>query len=150
MAIGLGANLDDPRGAIRRAAADLAAGGLEDRQLSGFWVTAPEDCVPGTPDFVNAAVIGSWRGSAPELRALCKEIELRAGRPAAHSSREARVVDLDLLLFGNQEIHLPELTVPHPRLRQRRFALAPLAELAPDWRLPPDGITVAEALRSLG
>jgi len=95
-------------------------------------------------------VIGSWRGSAPELRALCKEIELRAGRPAAHSSREARVVDLDLLLFGNQEIHLPELTVPHPRLRQRRFALAPLAELAPDWRLPPDGITVAEALRSLG
>ena len=61
-----------------------------------------------------------------------------------------RPLDIDLLLYGDLRVDRPELTLPHPRLRERRFVLAPLAEIAPDLQVPPDGARVAELLARLG
>lgn len=102
------------------------------------------DCVPGTPDFSDQALIGIWPGSAPELLALCQRLEREAGRPAAHSSCEARTLDCDIIIFGDSVSAEPELTLPHPRAKLRRFVLEPLAEIAPEWRFPDSGTTVLQ------
>jgi 2-amino-4-hydroxy-6-hydroxymethyldihydropteridine diphosphokinase len=81
--------------------------------------------------------------------AVAKSMELAAGRRLA-ARGAPRPLDVDLLLYDDWTSDDPELRLPHPRLRQRRFALAPLADLAPDWRVPPGGETVAELLRALG
>lgn len=60
-----------------------------------------------------------------------------------------RPLDVDLLLYGGMQLALPELTLPHPRLRDRRFVLEPLAEIAPDLPVPPDGATVRDLLARL-
>ena len=84
--------------------------------------------------------------------ALAKALELAAGRqpPALTVRFGPRPLDVDLLLYGDRRSDAPELTLPHPRLRERRFMLAPLAEIAPDWPVPPDGATVRELLARLG
>ena len=105
--------------------------------------------VPGTPDFSNAALTGEWTGTATDLLALTQQLEREAGRPARHSSRESRTLDLDLILFGERCSADPRLTLPHPRARQRRFVLEPLAEIAPEMRFPDSGESVAEALARL-
>ena len=80
---------------------------------------------------------------------MAKALELAAGRrPGARFG--PRPLDVDLLLYGDRCTDTPELTLPHPRLRQRRFMLAPLAEIAPAWPVPPDGATVAELLGRVG
>ena len=111
--------------------------------------TKPVDCVPGTPDFLNTAVVGQWGGTPLELLAACQKIEREAGRPAVHSSHEARLLDIDVLLWGAETLSLPGLIVPHPRMHLRRFVLEPLAAIAPDWTVPPFGKTVANLLNEL-
>ncbi|MDD4538983.1 MAG: 2-amino-4-hydroxy-6-hydroxymethyldihydropteridine diphosphokinase [Lentisphaeria bacterium] len=149
VALGLGANLGDPAATFATARRLLVAGGLQQERLAAIIRTAPVDCVPGTPDFCNSALVGDWPGTARELLVLCQDIERQCGRPARHSQRESRLLDLDILLFGELCIAEPDLVVPHPRLRARYFALAPLAELAGSWRIPPDLISVADALAAL-
>ena len=148
-AVGLGSNLGDPVAAIQAAEVLLRNGGVLSARLSSFYLTQAEDCVPGTPDFVNAVLVGEWCGNPSELLALCQAIERRLGRPVTHSSRESRIIDLDILLLGSRQIRTGRLTVPHPRLLQRAFVLVPLAEVAPDWTVPPTGERVASALRRL-
>ena len=80
---------------------------------------------------------------------LAKALELAAGRrPGPRYG--PRPLDIDLLLWGDRTALAPELTLPHPRLRKRRFVLAPLAELAPGLRVPPDGATIADLLARVG
>jgi 2-amino-4-hydroxy-6-hydroxymethyldihydropteridine diphosphokinase len=62
----------------------------------------------------------------------------------------ARELDVDLLLYGDLVREHPELTLPHPRIAKRRFVLVPLAQIAPEWKVPPDGRTVAELLAEVG
>jgi 7,8-dihydro-6-hydroxymethylpterin-pyrophosphokinase len=77
---------------------------------------------------------------------VAKALERAAGR--RHGVRFGpRPLDIDLLLYGDLRSSTPELTLPHPRLRERRFMLEPLAALAPDWPVPPDGVTVRELLQ---
>jgi 2-amino-4-hydroxy-6-hydroxymethyldihydropteridine diphosphokinase len=124
---------------------------------------------PGAgPDFVNAAAVFDWAGGAGSLLALLHEIEDAHGR--RRSARwEARVMDLDLIALGRDILPDPEtqgrwaalgpedaaremprgLILPHPRLAERGFVLAPLNDVAPDWRHPVSGLTVAEMLRAL-
>ena len=149
VAIGLGANLGDRLAAMHEAGRRLTAGGLGAAQLSPLFETAPVDCVPGTPPFINAVVLGQWSGSPIRLWRLCRQIERELGRPGRHSKREARVIDLDILLIGDRVVANRNLTVPHPHLLARRFVLEPLACLTPEWRFAGAGLTVAEALARL-
>ncbi|HQC51811.1 MAG TPA: 2-amino-4-hydroxy-6-hydroxymethyldihydropteridine diphosphokinase [Lentisphaeria bacterium] len=149
VAIALGGNLGDTVACFERAMVLLAAGGVRNIRQAPLFITTPVDCEPGTPDFVNSALTASWGSSPEELLRLCQTIEQRLGRPAKHSSRESRIIDLDLLLFDTLSLVSPNLTIPHPRLRSRRFVLEPLAQIAPDWPVPPDGQTVQQLLLQL-
>lgn len=101
------------------------------------------------PWYVNA-VAELVTGAEPEaLLARLKAFERRAGRDPGGVRWAPRVLDLDLLLLGDLVLDSPELTLPHPGLRTRRFVLEPLAELSPRLRDPRDGSSLSERLRTL-
>jgi 2-amino-4-hydroxy-6-hydroxymethyldihydropteridine diphosphokinase len=133
--VGLGSNLGDAVATVRAAFDALAA--LPGSTLvarSSLWCSAPVDA--DGPPYVNAvAELRSTLAPDELLRAL-QSIEQRFGRerPYRHAPR---TLDLDLLRYGERCIATPSLTLPHPRLHQRAFVLAPLAELAPELELPP-------------
>ena len=143
-ALMFGGDLGDSQQIFDRAAAELQKRGFRLLRRSGIYRSAPVNCVPGTPDFSDQALIGFWPGSAYDLLALCQRLEREAGRPAAHSSCEARTLDCDIILFGETVSSDPALTLPHPRSRERLFVLGPLAEIAPNWRFPDTGTTVLQ------
>jgi 2-amino-4-hydroxy-6-hydroxymethyldihydropteridine diphosphokinase len=101
------------------------------------------------PDFFNTAATAHTTLAAEEILALAKALELAAGRRRGPRFGP-RPLDVDLLLYGDRCSDTPELILPHPRLRERRFMLEPLAEIAPGWPVPPDGVPVAELLSRLG
>jgi 2-amino-4-hydroxy-6-hydroxymethyldihydropteridine diphosphokinase len=142
VAIALGSNLGDRHRhlefAIERLSQHLA--GL---RISTIRETEPVG-VPGPqPPYLNAVVVGETVLEPEPLLEVLMAIERARGRrrPAALAPR---TLDLDLILFGDRVIDRPGLAVPHPRFRERRFVLEPLAELAPDWRDPVTGKTVGE------
>ena len=147
VAIGLGANLGDPEKNIHAAREALAAAGMADITLSPLYRTAPVDCVPGTPDFINAALVGDWPRTLESLLKTCKSIEEKIGRPRVHSSNEARVIDLDILLAEGIVYAGDKLIVPHPLVHNRLFALLPLNDLIPDWMIADVNKTVREITR---
>jgi 2-amino-4-hydroxy-6-hydroxymethyldihydropteridine diphosphokinase len=109
--------------------------------------TAPVDCPESAPDFFNTVVELSFPGDARQLAGHLQRIEAAFGRPAHRSARnEPRILDLDLLYFGETCLHEPELTLPHPRMLERRFVLQPLADIRPDLVLPGDRATIREHL----
>ncbi len=140
--VALGANLGDPAATVRAAFAALA--NLPDSRVvrsSSLYRTAPVG-ITEQPEFVNA-VAQQETDLAPEalLDALL-EIEQRFGRIRAERNGP-RTLDLDLLLYGDQFVSLPRLTLPHPRLHLRAFVLQPLAEIAPDLKIPGRGTVAA-------
>ncbi len=140
--IGLGANLGDPEQAVRDAIALLA--GLPETTLhaaSSLYTSAPVDA--GGDDYVNAVARIDTRLDAHALLQELQHIEQHFGRERPFRNAP-RTLDLDLLLYGQHTIHDSQLTVPHPRMRDRAFVLLPLLELAPDIALP--GIGDARAL----
>ena len=151
--IGLGANLPsarygDPRAACEAALDALRASGLGVGRRSRWYRSAP---VPpsGQPWFVNGVAEIETELSAGALLAVLHRTERDMGRE--HRVRnEARVIDLDLLIYGDRLSRPGETPVlPHPRLAERAFVLLPLAELAPAWRHPGSGRSVAEMIRRL-
>ncbi len=127
--IALGANLGDARATVRDAL--LALDGLPQTRLlraSGLYRTAPWEA--SGPDFINAVAAVETGLDAHELLRALQALELQAGRERPYRNAP-RTLDLDLLLYGDAVIDAPELTVPHPRLRERAFVLVPLAEIAP-------------------
>lgn len=101
-------------------------------------------------DFLNTVVLGATALAAEPLLAELQLIEARHGRRREREARGApRTLDLDLLLLGDLTRRRRAPLLPHPRLRERRFVLAPLAALLPDLALPPDGATPAELLARL-
>ena len=141
-----GGNIGDTRRVFDRAADALERGGFALSARSRCFATAPVDCVPGTPDFLNAAVTGFWEKSPRELLHLTQSIERASGRPAEHSSREARTLDIDIITFGDIILCGPGLVIPHPRAQIRRFVLEPLFSIAPDLVFPDTGRTVRQLL----
>ncbi len=101
------------------------------------------------PDFLNTAALAQTALGPEAVLALGKALELAAGRrPGPRFG--PRPLDIDLLLYGDWVSDDPGLTIPHPRLHERRFVLRPLADVAPDLPVPPDGATVRELLARLG
>jgi 2-amino-4-hydroxy-6-hydroxymethyldihydropteridine diphosphokinase len=141
--VGLGANLGDREWAIREAARRIGA-----TRLSRIRETEPWGYVD-QPPFLNAAAEVESRLGARELLDVLLDVERGLGRERGTGPRYGpRVIDLDLLLFGSSVIDEPGLAVPHPRLRERRFALEPLADLDPELVVPGLG-TVAELIAAL-
>jgi 2-amino-4-hydroxy-6-hydroxymethyldihydropteridine diphosphokinase len=148
--IALGANLGDTRASMRFARAELTEIAAGDLRASSLWKTKPVDCPPGSPDFLNAVVSFNYDGSADDLLDVIQAIEGEAGRGAGVRERNApRELDLDLLLFGNEQRATARLTLPHPRAQDRAFVLAPLAELHPRLIWPGGEVTVAALLTKL-
>jgi 2-amino-4-hydroxy-6-hydroxymethyldihydropteridine diphosphokinase len=147
--LGLGSNLGDRAAALNGAIAALGqAPGVVVRSVSSFHETEP---VGGPADqgmFLNAAAVLETTLDPFALLKILQEIEARFGRARTVHWGE-RTLDLDLLLFGDQIIDTPELSVPHPRFTTRRFVLAPLAEVAPTTIDPVTKRTIAEILAEL-
>jgi 2-amino-4-hydroxy-6-hydroxymethyldihydropteridine diphosphokinase len=117
--------------------------------VSEFYDTEPVGFLE-QPRFLNAAMLLETElGPVDLLRGLL-EIERGMGRERENiPAKGPRVIDLDLLLYEERILELPELTLPHPAMHERRFVLEPLAEIAPEWRHPQVGLTVAEMFRRL-
>lgn len=142
--IGLGGNVGSPRLAFAEALEGLFPH-VQDLVLSPLYRTEPVGG-PLQPDYLNAVATGRTRLSPLELLALLGRLQAEAGRDPLGERNGPRALDLDLLLYGDQVIRLPELVVPHPRLAARRFVLAPLADLVPDLVVPGTGRTVGDLL----
>ncbi len=145
--IALGSNLGDRLANLRAAVQALEAEGvLEVARRSSVWETAP---VPADqPPFLNAAIAGPTYLEPLDLLAALKQVEHALGRrPERHWG--PRPIDLDILFYGEDRIDLPELKVPHVRILERNFVLAPLAEVLPG-ALPVLAVKATEALRRVG
>ena len=145
--LGLGGNLGDVRAAFAAAREQL---GERFRLVaaSSLWRTAPQG--PAQPDFLNAALLLEADVHPLRLLAACLDVEARSGRQRADERRWGpRPLDVDLLLAEGVVAEGPALTLPHPRLALRRFALLPAVELAPEWVHPRVRRSLAELLAQL-
>jgi 2-amino-4-hydroxy-6-hydroxymethyldihydropteridine diphosphokinase len=136
--IGLGSNLGDPRAQVRNAMTEL--GDFPRTHLvaqSSLYRSAPVG-VGSQADFVNAVAKVETRLTARELLDELLTAEARAGRERPFPGAP-RTLDLDLLLYGDEVIGEPGLTVPHPRMHERAFVLLPLAEIASELVIPGRG-----------
>ncbi len=137
--VGLGANLGDRERTLRAAADALAAEeGIEVVSISTLRETEPVG-VGEQPRFLNGAAELETTLTARELLDRLLTVEQRFGRVRIPGEHGPRTLDLDLLLYGDEVIDEPGLTVPHPQLHERRFVLEPLAELAPGLVVPRRG-----------
>jgi 2-amino-4-hydroxy-6-hydroxymethyldihydropteridine diphosphokinase len=142
--IGVGSNLDQPRAQVESALDEL--GQLPRTRLrarSSLYRSAPLG-YEAQPEFINAVARVDTELGAGELLAALQAIEARHGRRRSFANAP-RSLDLDLLLFGDERISRPELTVPHPRMHERAFVLLPLIEIAPGAEIPGRGGAAALA-----
>lgn len=134
--IGLGSNLDNPELQLEKALAALRD--IPDTSLvkySSFYRSMPLG-PSDQPDFINAVALLESGLAAGQLLSQLQSIENRQGRVRNGQRWGPRILDLDILLYGDQVIDEPELTVPHPGIRYRNFVLMPLLELAPGLEIP--------------
>jgi 2-amino-4-hydroxy-6-hydroxymethyldihydropteridine diphosphokinase len=142
--IGLGSNLGDRAENLRKARERIEASGVRIRRGSSLYETEPREMLD-QPWFLNQAIEAETTLFPRQLLARLLRIEREMGRVRA-TPKGPRIIDLDILLFGNAVVHAAGLEIPHPRLSERRFVLEPLAELDPDLRPPRGRRTVQEML----
>lgn len=144
--LGLGSNQGDRVRNLERALGDLGRDVVFE-DISWVYETEPVG-FRDQPNFLNLVCMGYTRLNPRELLQRAKEIERRLGRKPGPRFGP-RPIDVDILAYGDRIVALPGLEIPHPRLRERRFVLEPLAEIAPDWRDPRDGKSAKELLDEL-
>lgn len=142
VALALGSNLGERLRYLETAVRGLVGGGVELGAVSSVYESDPVGYLD-QPPFLNAVLTG-WTELPPgRLLELVRRVEAEGGRRRSFAGAP-RTLDVDVILYGDRQISLPELVIPHPRFRERAFVLAPLAEVAPDWVDPGTGHTVLE------
>jgi 2-amino-4-hydroxy-6-hydroxymethyldihydropteridine diphosphokinase len=116
---------------------------------SSIYLTSPVDCPPGSDSFLNAVIEAELTGDPSALLGDLRSCERAFGRPGRSKRNAPRTIDLDLLYAGDCEIRAGGIVIPHPRISERRFVLAPLAEIRPGLILPGQTETVARLLEKL-
>lgn len=142
--LSLGSNLGDRKANLRGAIAALPGAGVQVQRVSSFYQTEPLD-FPAQRWFLNCVVEAETQLLPLPLLHALRHVEFQMGS-RKFVPRGPRRLDLDILLYGRAAICLPELQVPHPRMRERAFVLAPLAEIAPDLAHPHWGASAAGLL----
>ncbi len=149
--IALGSNLGQRLANLQAAVAHLRRLARPGDELlqAPVYQTAPVACADDAPDFYNTVVEIAYDGSPLDLLQQTQAIESTLGRTRGAGHHAPRLIDIDLLYFGNT-IHAADgLTLPHPRLTRRRFVLQPLADIRPDLILPGDALSIAAHLARL-
>jgi len=132
--LSLGSNLGDRANNLRSAIAAFEEAGARVRQVSSIYETEPVD-LREQPWFLNCVVEAETKLPAAELLRKLRQLESFMGSKRL-VAKGPRLIDLDILLYGDESVNTPELQVPHPRMHLRRFVLVPLAEIAPGLRHP--------------
>jgi 2-amino-4-hydroxy-6-hydroxymethyldihydropteridine diphosphokinase len=143
VALALGGNVGPVERTLALALRQLAAA-LGPLRVASLYRSAPVSPVP-QPEYLNTAALAYTVLGPEEILGLAKALELAAGRRSGLRFGP-RPLDIDLLVHGSRRSDAPELTLPHPRLTERRFMLAPLAEIAPELQVPGTNATVRELL----
>jgi 2-amino-4-hydroxy-6-hydroxymethyldihydropteridine diphosphokinase len=141
--LSMGSNVGDRAANLRTAIAKLEGAGARVRRVSSIYETEPVD-LREQPWFLNCVVEAETELPAVELLKKLRQMEAAMGSKKI-VAKGPRLIDLDILLYGDESIDTPELQVPHPRMYLRRFVLVPLAEIAPKLR-HPEWDTNAEGL----
>jgi 2-amino-4-hydroxy-6-hydroxymethyldihydropteridine diphosphokinase len=142
--LSLGSNLGDRARNLRDAIAALRKAGIDVTRISSMYETEPVDYLD-QPWFVNMAVEAETELAPAALLQALRGIETRMGSKKL-IAKGPRLIDMDILLYGDEVIDTPELQVPHPRMHLRRFVLEPLAEIAPTVRHPISGLNLSQVL----
>src|SRR6266513_882513 len=150
-AVGLGSNRGDRLGNLRAApAAIVQLSNVSFPILSSpLYETEPVDCETGAGKFLNAVVEFEYQGDPATLLEQLIRIEEALGRKRDHPKNVSRIIDIDLLYYGDQAIDIGRLQLPHPRIGSRKFVLQPLADIRPDLVLPGMKKTIRKLLEEL-
>jgi len=146
--LSLGSNVGDREQMLQTALDRLHAAGIAIQRVSSVYETEPMD-FPDQRFFLNLVAEARTELFPLMLLGRIQKIELELGRRRAGPAKGPRTIDIDILLYGGFRIHSPRLEVPHPRLHERRFVLAPMVELAPDLRHPELRRTMRDLLTNL-
>jgi len=147
--LSLGSNAGDREAHVEAALGLLAEAGVTVCRRSALYETEPVGAGPQRW-FVNCVVEVETELMPLALLRAAKRIERALGRRASAGPQPAaRSIDIDIVAYGQQVVNHPELTIPHPRIAERRFVLQPLREAAPDWRHPVTRLSAAEMLAAL-
>lgn len=130
--VALGSNLGDRVNNLRQAIARLTLIATSEIDQSSFYMTDPQDMEDDAQEFANAVVGFDTALTPRQLLAATQAIEVDMGRPANHGCNDSRIIDIDIIIYGNQVVSEADLVIPHPRAHARAFVLMPLAEIAPD------------------
>ena len=149
--IALGSNLGDRLANLQSARAEI----MEIENVSGpvtashVYETEPVGTEAGAGAFLNAVLEIEFAGESRLLLDGLQAIEAILGRPSRHPRNSSRTIDLDILYIGDRVLHADGIAIPHPRLHERRFVLAPMADVCPQTILPGQSKTVAELFAGL-